>query len=49
MWSDDSDDSDEKKKKQEKKDSKLNPKKPTLNQSKKMIEEKNNKDFFGDL
>lgn len=49
MWSDDSDDSDEKKKKLDKKDSKLNPKKPTLNQSKKLIEDKRNKDFFGDL
>jgi hypothetical protein len=55
-WDSDSDDSDDaddsdssSNKKAKKKDKKLNPKKATLGQSKKMKEEKKHSDFFGDL
>ena len=54
MWDSDSDDdsdsdSSEGKKKQKPKSKKLNPKKATLSQTKKLLEDEKKRDFFGDL
>ena len=47
--SDMDDSSDDDKKKQKKKDTKLNPKKNTLAQTKRMVDDQKRKDFFEDL